>query len=96
MALVVIDTILTPRYPKSGNTLLGTTLNLAGSIKTDFDIYAFKSQICDQILINYLKLLYALSKPINQMKRHMPKLDDLYFGKVVNLSLSQEIHSKLS
>ena len=62
--------------------MLGTTLNLAGSVKTDFDIYALKSQ---NVLPDFNKLFDTPLCTIktHQMKRHMPKLDNLYFGKVV-------------
>ena len=91
-----MDTILVPGYPKLGNTLLvGTTLNLAGSVKTDFDIYALKSQ---NMRPDFNKLFETPLCTIktHQMKRHIPSWMICILEKSLNLSPSQEIHSTLS
>ena len=79
-----MDTILVPGYPKSGNTLLGTALNLAGSVKTDFDIYALKSQNIIPDCNNLFESPLCTIKT-HQMRRYNSKFENLYFGKVIKI-----------
>ena len=76
-----MNTILCAGYPKSGNTLLGQSLNYAGGVSTPFDIYQIRRE---KIVPRANPLFESTSCCIktHDLYRPFESLDDLYFGKV--------------
>ena len=68
-------------YPKTGNTLLGQSLNLAGGISTPYDIYWIRRE---KIIPSSNPLFETTSCCIKTHESYRPfkNLDNLYFGKV--------------
>ena len=76
-----METALFAGYPKSGNTLIGQTLNLAGEIETPFDIYDIRRS---QITPTPNPLFETTTYCIKTHDSYTPfrNIDNLYFGKV--------------
>ena len=79
-----INTVLFAGYPKSGNTLIGQAINLAGNVETVFDYYTLNKNGITPALNPIFKEEVCSIKTHNQWD---PKLNihDLYFGKVLKV-----------
>jgi hypothetical protein len=79
-----MKTALIAGYPKSGNTLLGETLNIAGGVKTSYEYYTLRDRKTAPSS-NPLLGSEICSIKSHEMLRYGDKLHSMYFGPVINV-----------
>lgn len=79
-----MNTVLVAGYPKSGNTLLGTVLNKAGNVNTDFDYYHLKKSNSTPSP-NKLFNANLCTIKTHEIRRLTPRFDRRYYGHVKKL-----------
>jgi len=79
-----MNTVLIAGYPKSGNTLIGQSINLAGNVKGVFDIYSLKKNGKTPSLNPIFKdAVCSIKTHDNWDPKH--NIHDLYYGKVLKV-----------
>jgi hypothetical protein len=79
-----MNTALIAGYPKSGNTLIGATCNIAGGVSSDFDIYGLRANHKSPQK-NGLFASDICTIKSHDCRRRLPDFRHAYFGRVINV-----------